>query len=527
MSSGARGSRHDSRQPRVRAARTGPFVVAATLGLLATSTYADAWLDAGDSALRHHIQYLVDSGIIDLPLSAWPIPATDVAWALSLVEDREGFSPGQLAALGHVERRLEDLSRDSTRISVHASGVARPINLRTFENTPREEGEVGASLSVSGSRFSGRLSVALVSDPDDGHSVRLDGSYGTMRLGNWLFTAGALDRWWGPGWDGSLLLSSNARPVPALSIDRESSQPFESPWLSWIGPWRISTFMGHMEEEREDRDHPLLFGMRITFRPFSNMKLGPVLPLEGIEFALERTAQWCGEGLPCDANAFRNVFAGNDNAGETVDPEDEPGNQLAGWSLRYASPFRSLPLAVYRQKTGETIDMDSPLPRRTLDIYGVETWGGTSSGYTWRVHAEYADTACSPRPNQPDRAFDCAYNNALFNAEGYRYRGRAMGHSADGDSLSRSLGVLVTTPADRTASLLVRKAQINRGGGVPDARHTISDRPVELWNLETALSVATDRGNWRIGLGVDQTEDLATGREERAVRGFAEWRVRF
>ena len=31
--------------------------------------------------------------------------------------------------------------------------------------------------------------------------------------------------------------------------------------------------------------------------------------------------------------------AGNDNAGENVDPEDEPGNQLASWDIRWASPI--------------------------------------------------------------------------------------------------------------------------------------------------------------------------------------------
>ncbi len=143
----------------------------------------------------------------------------------------------------------------------------------------------------------GRLAVQLVSDPDDDKSVRLDGTYGSMRLGNWLLTAGGLDRWWGPGWDGSLLLSNNARPIPAIALDRESSRPFESKWLSWIGPWRFSTFMGRMEEHREDRDHPWLFGTRLSFRPFANIKIGSVHPFRGFEFALERTAQWCAEGL--------------------------------------------------------------------------------------------------------------------------------------------------------------------------------------------------------------------------------------
>ena len=58
------------------------------------------------------------------------------------------------------------------------------------------------------------------------------------------------------------------------------------------------TGMGKMEEHREDRDHPWLFGTRLSFRPFGNIKIGSVHPFRGFEFALERTAQWCAEGLP-------------------------------------------------------------------------------------------------------------------------------------------------------------------------------------------------------------------------------------
>jgi hypothetical protein len=46
-------------------------------------------------------------------------------------------------------------------------------------------------------------------------------------LGNWSTSLGKVDRWWGPGWDGSLILSTNARPIPAISLDRRIAEPFE------------------------------------------------------------------------------------------------------------------------------------------------------------------------------------------------------------------------------------------------------------------------------------------------------------
>lgn len=489
--------------------------------------HADAWLDAGDPALRHDIQFLVDTGAIDLPLTAWPIPSADVAWALEDIADRSKLSAGQLGAIRRIKRRLAIFSHDGVRLSAHVSGAGNPEVLRGFEDTPREEGEIGASLGASSKHFSGRLSVAYVVDPDDDKSVRLDGTYGTARLGNWLFTAGALDRWWGPGWEGSLLLSNNARPVPAFSIDRESSKGFESPWLSWIGPWRLSTFMGQMEEEREDRDHPLLFGMRITARPFGNLRVGSVHPLRGIEFSLERTAQWCGEDLPCDWEAFWNVFAGNDNAGETVDPENEPGNQLAGWSLRWSSPFEHFPVAFYRQKTGETIALDSPLPRRTLDLLGLEVWGATDSGWSWRAHAEYADTACSELAGETEPTFDCAYNNALFDVEGYRYRGRPLGHSMDGDGRSYTVGLNVAGADRWTGMVLLRKADLNRGGTVPDTLNTVAPEPVELWSLELSANLPLADADLALGLGYDRSTIELTDEKDTTFRGFLTYQYRF
>ena len=63
-------------------------------------------------------------------------------------------------------------------------------------------------------------------------------------LGNWSASLGKVDRWWGPGWDGSLILSTNARPIPAISLDRRIAEPFENKWLSWIGPWSFHSFIG-------------------------------------------------------------------------------------------------------------------------------------------------------------------------------------------------------------------------------------------------------------------------------------------
>jgi hypothetical protein len=137
----------------------------------------------------------------------------------------------------------------------------------------------------------------------------------------------------------------------------------------------------------------LLFGFRVSARP-----------LDGLEVSLERTAQWCGEGRSCSWSDFWNLWSGHDNAGENVSAEDEPGNQLAGWDIRWASPIGDWPYALYNQHTGESIDNKVPRPYRSMDIVGVETWGaGAVSGSSWRAGLEWANTKVR-RHGERDRA---------------------------------------------------------------------------------------------------------------------------
>src|SRR4029450_7872080 len=103
------------------------------------------------------------------------------------------------------------------------------------------------------------------------------------------------------------ILAPNPRPFPALVIDRQYTEPFETRWLSWLGPWSVNAYYGVLEGHREDVDHPHFLGLRITAKPF-----------DAVEIGLMRTAQWCGEDRNCDWETFENLITGNENAGENV-----------------------------------------------------------------------------------------------------------------------------------------------------------------------------------------------------------------
>ncbi len=196
-----------------------------------------------------------------------------------------------------------------------------------------------------------------------------------MVLGNWMLSAGYIDRWWGPGWEGSLIYGSNARPIPSITIERNYSDPSENPWFSWIGQWRLAVTMGELEGNRDDAPHAQLFGMRVTWKPHPRLEVG-----------ISRSAQWCGDGRPCDLGTFWDLFTGNDNDQPLA---EQPGNQMAGFDLRWSLPWA--PVAVYMQAIGE--DEANFMPSKYLGLFGAEVWGGWGER-SWRAHVEYADTAC-------------------------------------------------------------------------------------------------------------------------------------
>jgi hypothetical protein len=278
----------------------------------------------------------------------------------------------------------------------------------------------------------------------------LDGSYIAARLGNWSTSFGQQERWWGPGWDGSLILSTNARPIPAISIDRRIAEPFETKWLSWIGPWSFHSFIGRMEEERTV-PNPYLWGMRGEVKPTI---------LGGLEIGFFRMMQLGGEGRPEGLTTWADAFLSQDNYGANTgnnDRSNEPGNQLAGIDLRW-QPFDS-PFAIYGQVVGE--DEDKFLPNCLMFQYGIETWQKLENS-TVRIFAEYADLTSYWWTGDP-RTRNITYGHHIYN-DGYRYLGRPIGHWADQDSQILSLGGVLQKENGIGWGSIIRTGKLNEDG---------------------------------------------------------------
>ena len=437
---------------------------------------------------------------------SWP----DIARDVSRQEvHADGLEPEVFRALLRVRRAAQKAAEPGFEGWMASVAVTdEPERLRTFADTPREEGEARTGVAWLGHRWTASLVVTAVSDPVDDRSIRLDGSYVGLTVGNVMISAGAMERWWGPGWEGSLILSTNARPFPAVTIERNHSDPFKWRPLRWLGPWRASAMLGELEGSDVAVPDVRFFAARLSFRPLSWLELG-----------LSRTAQWCGKGRPCDLETFWNLLVGRDNRSETLTETDEPGNQMAGYDFRMRSPWRAVPAALYGQLIGE--DEAGGLPSRFLGLLGAETWGSMRWG-SYRLHVEYADTACNFSRREP--LFGCAYRNALY-PQGYTFRGRSIGHAMDNDGRMYSFGAMLVRPSGESWSLLIRRAELNRDSTIAEPAHTISPTRGELKSFELQYNRDFAWGELGVGLGFDDHEGpLESGSD---IRGFVQLRQGF
>jgi hypothetical protein len=340
--------------------------------------------------------------------------------------------------------------------------------------------------------------------------VRLDGSHATMQLGNWLLSANTLERFWGPSHESSLILSNNARPMPTVMVERAEARPFESRWLDWLGPWRFSFGISQMESDREDIDEPLFMAWRVV-----------VMPLRGLELGFSRTAQFCGEQLACTLDTFGNMLAGNDNVGIDSTEETEPGNQMAGFDMRWESPIGSWPYAISAQAIGE--DESSYLPAKFLMQYGLDVWKPFGDGSILQGYAEYSTTTCSYTSGSGPY-YNCAYLQGRFNVEGYRYRGRVIGHTTDSDAENFALGAMFTTAGGTMWTATARASRLNHDGF--DPRNTVSAGPAEYRALDLGWRREWGRNSITVELGAESVVPVDADADFEPF-GFLRWRHDF
>ncbi|EQD43407.1 hypothetical protein B1B_13843, partial [mine drainage metagenome] len=270
-------------------------ILAAVAILAVRRVRADPWASPGEVGVRNDIEILVDSGVIDIPVTTWPIPWGSVAHALRKVHPQR-LTPIEFEAYTELESHIVRVMAGGNHLGYAATLAPGRPSLNWFGETTRGKEMAAVSDSGTDGILAYRFNVEGVWGSRDHQRGRFDGSYLALALGNWIISGGEVNDWWGPGWGGSLILGDNARPPLGVSLTRNVPYRFRTPLLSWLGPWTLTVFNDRLDQP-PPITHPWLFGERVAFRPFSNLEIG-----------FSRTAIWGGAGQPTGLSGFSQIL---------------------------------------------------------------------------------------------------------------------------------------------------------------------------------------------------------------------------
>ncbi|MGF1605619.1 MAG: capsule assembly Wzi family protein [Rhodothalassiaceae bacterium] len=470
-----------------------------TLALLAAPAVARSpWIDPGDRLIRHDVELLKAYGLIDGPITTWPISWKHVERSLAAIQDRTRLPAHVQAAIARLTAQsIGEVAPDAAEAYLQLQLTNEERLVRDFSGGARDEVDARVILDKLFERGYLRVSVGYREDEAD-DDINFDGTVAGLTLGNWLIFAGFQDQWFGPGFDSALILSTNARPAPRLSLQRLDPKRIDFPVLRWLGPLQVNFTAALGESGRDDFDTPALFWTRFSFEP-----------LQGFQIGVSRGLMLCGQGRVCNAESFGRAFVtvadfifqvgGDlDNTGEVL---TDPGNQVAGLDFRYTGYAGAVSYTGYAEIASE--DSSGPVAIGDVSI----TLGASLGGYwkrrqlNWTLRGEASDTQSNRffginAPGQPGSA-----NQNFIFTDGYSFRDRFIGPSIGGDGRLYTGEFSVVDADSRLYFARYRHVVLNATGLTPTpttfdriAFNTLaSDTPERINMLEFGLLLPPSR----------------------------------
>jgi Capsule assembly protein Wzi len=482
----------------------------ALFGIAVTSVlHAQTMIAPGDRRLREDLELLSDTGIIPGSTATWPLPVPKLPDGTALA-----LNPAQQAALDRVRTVVDRANSEDWKISWTARATNGPALRRDFSDRARDE----ADLTLKVDKTLGQLDIHLQTgfrNRVDSSKINFDGSYAAINWGDWQLYAGFLDQWWGSSAEASVINSTNARPFPKAGFARTVSDPFETKWLSWIGPWRFEGFAGVLTGPRSDAfTNPILAGFRLTFQPSDHF-----------EISLSRQLQLCGKGRPCGISTIaKSLFPiGFENTGSFNDP----GNQTAGYEFRYHRQFGDLNAVIYFNTLAE----DTIIQDLSVQLGGSLT--GPSKYGTWRIGVEAVDTyartfAGSNTVSGKVKGFNKRQPGVtalhFIYLDGISFRGRPLGFSLDGDTYLYTATASLTDTENRRWFGSLNRADINVTN---TPRYRVSRTREVIWTAEAGVDWPTRFGDIALEGRYQSKVANIIGAERSTVQGEVRWTVQF
>ncbi|MDB4145265.1 capsule assembly Wzi family protein [Amylibacter sp.] len=221
-------------------------------------------------------------------------------------------------------------------------------NTLGFYNNLRAQNKnnINFNLEYSKRNLSSQLSLNF----DDHDKLNFDDSFVNYEKGIANLSIGKVDRIWSFSKKSSLILSTNSRPLEAISINLKNK--FNTQWLPSTANWSVELINGSTKTSYNSKNS-MLSGARVV-----------ISPSDKLSFEFLQTAQWGDQNDKLYSVNTDALFA-NTNEGINVTI-----NKMAGFGLSYSVPLNKNTYRFYSQAIGE--DEAGSLPSCFSYMAGLE-----------------------------------------------------------------------------------------------------------------------------------------------------------
>jgi len=325
-------------------------------------------------------------------------------------------------------------------------------NLRT-----QNKSNVNFNFEFSKRSLSSQLSLNF----DDHDKLSFNNSYVNYEKGIANLNIGKVDRIWSFSKKSSLILSSNSRPLEALSLKLENR--FNTKWMPSTANWSFEIINASTKKSYNGKNS-MLSGARVV-----------ISPSDKLNFEFLQTGQWGDHNNNLYSSNIDILLFTNTNDGSKSNL-----NKMAGFGLSYSIPLNENTYRFYSQTIGE--DEAGSLPSCLAWMAGLEL-SAPKMKFPTTLTIEAVDTRVKKSTNGHCGA-NTMYNNGTYDYINY-------------DTV---LGVPIDT--EGTSLELFGQSQVNKNLGINYSTKflSINDKDYSQHRLSSKrnLGTLTSLGvNWK------------------------------
>lgn len=246
----------------------GIFFILNSVICLPVSAQASPWIGSTDPQLYYDLVTLAEWGYIDATTTTFPLPWKGIKKQLNQLDTSQLPRSAAIAA-NRLKQLLKFQQKNKNPTSSKVYIASDESRFTSFDGQHREKTQINVTQLLNLGRWSAQLSVNQQLEG----KTHFDQSYINYQFDDWHLRLGAIEQWWGPAHSSSLILSNNARPVPAIALSRSQVVASTSPWLKFLGPWYFTVQLCQLENNRAIAKTKLWLS-RFSFRPIKSLEIG-------------------------------------------------------------------------------------------------------------------------------------------------------------------------------------------------------------------------------------------------------------